>query len=93
MHDMLWGIRFNQKRSNLAQMDPKTPILFLSGALDPVGSNGAGVKKAYQSFLDAGCQDVTLKLYPEGRHEMLNERNRSQVFDDLLDWLRSKSQH
>jgi alpha-beta hydrolase superfamily lysophospholipase len=93
MHDMLWGIRFNQKRSNLAQMDPKTPILFLSGALDPVGNNGAGVKKAYQSFLDAGCQDVTLKLYPEGRHEMLNERNRSQVFDDLLDWLRSKSQH
>lgn len=87
MHDMLSGIRFNQKKANLAKMDRKTPILFLSGALDPVGNRGKGVRQAYQSFLEAGCTNVTLKLYPGGRHEMLNEANRDQVYQALLDWI------
>ena len=32
-------------------------------------------------------KDVALKLYPEGRHEMLNETNRQQVYEDVLAWL------
>lgn len=87
MHDMLTGIRFNQQRENLARMDKTTPILFLSGDQDPVGSNGKGVRQAYQSFLDAGCADVTLKLYPNGRHEMLNEGNREEVYQEILTWM------
>ena len=87
MHDMLSGIKFNQSKANLAKMDPKTPILFLAGELDPVGNRGKGVRQAYQSFLDAGCTDVTLKLYPKGRHEMLNEFNREEVYQQLLDWM------
>lgn len=87
MRDMLSGIKFNQQKVNLEKMDSKTPILFLSGELDPVGNCGKGVRQAYQSFLDAGCTDVTLKLYPNGRHEMLNEANREQVYQELLDWI------
>lgn len=87
MRDMLSGIKFNQSKANLAKMDPKTPILFLAGELDPVGNRGKGVRQAYQSFLDAGCTDVTLKLYPNGRHEMLNEFNRDEVYQQLLDWM------
>ena len=87
MHDMLSGIKFNQSKANLAKMDPRTPILFLAGELDPVGNRGKGVRQAYQSFLDAGCTDVTLKLYPKGRHEMLNEFNREEVYQQLLDWM------
>lgn len=86
MGDMLWGIRFNQQKAHLTQMDRSTPILFLSGEQDPVGANGRGVRQAYQSFLAAGCVDVTLKLYPEGRHEMLNEANRDEVYQYLLSW-------
>ena len=41
----------------------------------------------YAMFQAAGCRDVTLKLYPGGRHEMFNELDRQQVFDDLLAWL------
>ena len=40
--------------------------------------------------LEVGQQvtlDVTLKVYPGGRHEMLNETNRSEVVGDLLGWL------
>ena len=41
-------------------------------------------------FRRAGCRDVTVKLYPGGRHEMLNEINRSEVLEDLLAWLEDK---
>ena len=75
MRDMLTGIRFKT-----------TPVFFLSGDQDPVGSNGKGVRAAYQSFLDAGCSHVRLKLYPGGRHEMLNEHNWQDVYDELLSW-------
>ena len=86
MRDMLTGIRFNQQAENLAKMDKTTPVFFLSGDQDPVGSNGKGVRAAYQSFLDAGCGHVRLKLYPGGRHEMLNEHNWQDVYDKLLSW-------
>lgn len=92
MQDMMGGIHFNQNRENLKKMDRSTPILFLSGALDPVGSNGKGVRQAYQSFLDVGCTDVALKLYPNGRHEMHNESNKEEVYRDLLAWMEQKLQ-
>ena len=38
-------------------------------------------------FRAAGCRDVTVRLYPGGRHEMLNEVNRQEVLADLLSWL------
>lgn len=88
--EMLHGIRYIQKPANLARMDKALPVFFFSGDQDPVGDMGKGAKKAYQSFLDAGCGDVSLKLYPGGRHEMLNEINRDEVWDDVLQWLESK---
>ena len=38
-------------------------------------------------FREAGVKDVSVKLYPEGRHEMLNETNNRQVYEDVLAWL------
>ena len=43
--------------------------------------------KVYRQLLRAGVKDVTLKLYEGGRHEMLNETNRQEVYMDVLDWL------
>ena len=34
--------------------------------------------------------DVSIKLYSEGRHEMLNEINKKEVYSDVLAWLNSK---
>lgn len=86
-HDLLGGLQFIAKRENLARMDPDTPIYFFSGDQDPVGSMGAGVKKVVGFFRDAGVKDLELKLYPGGRHEMLNETNRAEVYADVLAWL------
>ena len=85
--DMLGGLQFIAKRRNLSRMDPNTPIYFFSGDQDPVGSMGKGVEKVVGLFRRAGCRDVTVKLYPQGRHEMLNELNRDEVMGDLLIWL------
>lgn len=85
--DMLGGIQFITNKTNLKKMDPTTPVYIFSGDKDPVGDNGKGVRKAYDFFIEAGCTDVTLKLYREGRHEMFNEINREEVYADTLAWL------
>lgn len=85
--DMLMGIRYVTDPAVMAAMDLEKPVLFFSGSEDPVGEYGKGVRRAYRAFRKAGLSDVTLKLYPGGRHEMLNELNRRQVFEDVLKWI------
>ena len=86
--EMLNGIAFNQKRANLRQMDRKTPILFVAGEQDPVGNMGKGVRRSYEAFAAAGVEDVSIKLYPGLRHEILNEASQQQtVYQDIADWL------
>lgn len=86
--DMLGGIRFNQKRGNLAKMDTSMPVLFIAGQDDPVGSMGKGVRRSYDAFRAAGMQDVSIQLYPGLRHEILNEKAMQEtVYNDILNWL------
>lgn len=66
------------------------PLLLLSGTMDPVGNFGSGVKKTYELLRSSGASDLTLKLYPDGRHEMLNEINREEVYQDINKWLKEK---
>ena len=86
-HDMMHGLTLLAQKKTLARLDPDTPVYFFAGDKDPVGSSGKGVKKVARWFREAGVKDVTVKLYPEGRHEMLNETNRQQVYEDVLAWL------
>lgn len=86
--DMVGGFHFNQNRANLQKMDKSVPILFISGADDPVGAMGRGVEKCRDAFLAAGMEDVSLILYPGLRHEILNEGCAAEtVYPDLLYWL------
>ena len=88
--DMFFGIKYITNRSNLRKMDPSTPVYFFAGSEDPVGDYGRGVEKAAEAFRKAGCTDVTLRIYPGGRHEMLNETNKYEVYTDVLSWLNDK---
>ncbi len=74
------------KPANQKKTQDNLPLYIFSGDLDPVGG-AKSVPKVYQSYLKSGLHDVTLKLYPGGRHEMLNEINREEVFADVLSWL------
>lgn len=88
--EMLGGIAFIKRPANVAKMDKDTPILFISGAMDPVGDCSKGVKLACESFRKAGIKDVSLKLYPGLRHEILCETGRETVFADIAAWLEEK---
>ena len=65
-------------------------VYFMSGDKDPVGECGKGVKLAYENFKKAGMKDVSIKLYKDGRHEMLNEINKAEVYADILAWINSR---
>ena len=80
----LSGLKKAYKKENLAKIDLKKPIAIFSGDSDPVGGNGKLVKKLYEQYKNLGVEDVTLKLYEGARHEILNETNRQEVFDDFL---------
>ena len=51
---------------------------------------GGGGRRVEGMFRRAGCRDVTVRLYPGGRHEMLNEINRQEVMEDLARWLEDR---
>ncbi len=86
-HAMMAGLRRVCDPRELERMELSTPVYFFAGDADPVGSMGKGVRKVERLFRTAGCQDVACRLYPGGRHEMLNETNKDEVFADLLAWL------
>jgi alpha-beta hydrolase superfamily lysophospholipase len=73
--------------AHIARQSPDLPLFFIAGADDPVGEMGAAVKRAYQSYADAGMRNLKLRIYPGARHELLNESIRAEVYADLLAWL------
>lgn len=90
VRDMLGGIRFNQRKENLGRMKKDLPVLFLAGGDDPVGGYGKGVRQTAAAFSEAGMSDVTTRIYPLCRHEMLNEINRAEAFRTINIWIREK---
>ena len=75
------------KQENLERIPSALPVLMVSGDADPVGDYGRGVQKAYESLQNAGLENITLKLYEGGRHELLNETNRDEVMQDVFRWI------
>jgi alpha-beta hydrolase superfamily lysophospholipase len=90
LSNMLCGIHFVGARRHVEKMRKNLPLLLISGDQDPVGDYGAGVRKVARLWERAGIRDVTMKLYPGARHELLNETNRLEVYGDILAWLNEK---
>ena len=83
-------IHRSQKKENLKKLPGELPVLIVSGEEDPVGEFGAGVRKTEKAFCEAGMQNVTCKLYPTDRHEILNETDREEVMEDILRWMEER---
>lgn len=84
---MFAGMRTMIKRKNLKRIPKNLPIFFVAGAQDPVGNSGKDVEKVFHSYQKLGIKNCSIKLYPNARHELLNERNRKQVYGDLYRWM------
>ena len=80
-------IHFVQRKKSIQNIPKDLPLFFVAGSDDPVGNFGKGVRKVYESCLKAGAQNVELKLYENDRHEILNETDYMDVFEDLRKWL------
>lgn len=78
--------RMNNKKL-LSKMPKELPVIFLSGSEDPVGNYGEGVKRSYGQFIKAGMINTKMKLYPELRHEILNENCREDIYKDVLSFI------
>lgn len=66
------------------------PYLLFSGDMDPVGEWGKGLKRVYETYKNAGVKDITLNLYKGGRHEMIHELNKDEVYSDILKWIEDR---
>lgn len=86
---MMNGLLYIQNTANLKRMNKNLPIYFIAGAEDPVGGYGEGVRKAAQMFIRSGMKHVSVKLYPGCRHEIHNELNRDEVYQDVAVWIDS----
>ncbi len=85
--DLLGGLQQINSSSAFAAVPRDLPILVMSGELDPVGDNGKGPREVADKYRKAGVTDVTTTIYPEGRHEVLNDSNRDEATADVLAWL------
>jgi alpha-beta hydrolase superfamily lysophospholipase len=86
-YDLISGFKELSDERNEQFISKDLPIFIFSGEKDPVGGYSRGVLKVCRKYQDIGLRDVTCKIYPEGRHEMLNELNRDEVFEDILNWI------
>lgn len=87
--DLLGGLIEISHKSNLAKIPRNLPIYLFAGDQDPVGQKGKGVKALEQALLQTGHKTVSCRLYADGRHEMLNEINANEVYQDILDWIQA----
>jgi alpha-beta hydrolase superfamily lysophospholipase len=84
--DLLNALDRISKPSNVAKVPKDKPLYLFAGDQDPVGDKGKGMKNLYDAYKRAAIFDVRLKLYPNARHETLNETNRQEVTEDLIAW-------
>ncbi|MGD0640780.1 MAG: alpha/beta hydrolase [Roseiarcus sp.] len=81
--DLLGGLPPLLAPETLARIPKRLPIYVMSGARDPVGANLQSLIDAYR---DAGLA-MTVRRYPDARHELLNETNREEVKAELIAWI------
>lgn len=75
------------KEENLKVMPKELPVFFIAGDMDPVGDYGEGVRKAYDDFKKVGMEHISIKLYPGARHELLNEKDKHKIYEDIYPWI------
>lgn len=85
--DMTGALRTIHKASNMKKIDKDLPVYFLYGEEDPVGDYGKTIQALYNIYKANGMTNVTIKGYPNDRHEILNETDKELVENDIIQYL------
>ena len=89
-YDLIRGLWNIHKKENLMMIPKNLPVYIFAGDKDPVGRSGKGIISLYNCYKKLNIIDVTYKLYENGRHEMLNEKNKDEVIGDINNWLEER---
>ena len=86
-YNLFSGLKDLYKPDRLNKISKDLPTLILSGDMDPVGKYGKSVQSLYNQYVNLNIENVDIKLYEGGRHELLNEINKEEVYDFIFTWL------
>lgn len=86
-YELCGGLSYISEPDNLKKITAKLPIYLFYGENDPVSGAKHSVEILRKKLQQAGVTEVSCRMYPNGRHEMLNEINRDEVITDTLNWL------
>jgi alpha-beta hydrolase superfamily lysophospholipase len=86
-YDLLSGLNIIHRNNEVNKIEKDLPFFFFSGDQDPVGNNTKGVLAVIQQYKKHGIEKIDYTFYKEGRHEMLNETNRDEVIENIINWL------
>lgn len=75
----------NKKLIGMTKLD--LPMFIISGEKDPVGGYGKDVKRLLTLYKKIGFTNIAYKLYPDCRHELINELNKDEVYSDINHWI------
>ena len=84
--DLIGGLFYVSSDRAVSHIPADLPILITGGESDPVGGD-KGMTKLAMHYAQTSHQALSVKIYPGGRHEMLNETNREEVTADWLNWI------
>lgn len=88
--DLTQGLFRIASEKEMSRVPSELPILITGGEKDPVGGE-EGMGRLVLHYAQTGHSRLGVKIYPGGRHEMLNESNRDEVTADWLDWIQSNT--
>lgn len=86
-YDLLTGIENIETLQNNKNINKKLPVFIISGSADPVGDNGKAAQLLYNEYKRLGIEQVDISIYNDARHELLNEINKDEVYNDILNFL------
>ncbi len=90
--DLTRGLLEINQQNKIDKMDKNKPVLLFAGDMDPVGNYGKGPEEVAKKMKLAGITDLETTIYKDGRHEMLNELNKEEVYKLILNWLNKKTE-
>lgn len=94
---LFWELLGSMKRTGSAYeydgWDTSIPILLISGQDDPVGDGGKGVQEISRRMKKSGMENVTIKLFPGARHDLLHEEKNGAdaTRKYIAEWIKQSS--
>ena len=89
-NDLIKGLEHINKLKIAENVRKNLPIKLIAGDKDPLSKNGKQVYDVFNMYKKAGIKDIEMKLYPDARHETLNETNKEEIHNDIMLWMKKR---